>query len=374
MKYTRTLTLLALTLLFSYKSNSQERTSNSTEIKQFENLLDKHVPNLLNTHKVPGLALAIVDESGVLVKKGYGYADVAKQKPVKSTTGFNIGSVSKLFTAWAIMQLVTDDKIKLDNPVESYLSRWQIPVSEFDKSKVTIRSLLSHTAGLSVHGYPGYQPGEALPTLEESLNGNIREDERVFIKLPPQTKWKYSGGGYTILQLLIEEISGKAFMEYMESELFSRMKMKQTSFDINANILKKSAKPYNEEGNEIKLERFTAQAAAGLHTNLDDMIVFAQNNLNESELLSEKIKSEMRIPIEITNGRYGLGYGYFPVGPGKFVVGHAGSNDGWEAAFMIDPSDEQAIILLSNGSNGKKVLMEVLKRWIQWKAKSVDSQ
>lgn len=354
-------------LLFSTSYSQKEPTVSALQIRNFQEKLDAEIPKILKENKVPGLAIAILDKNREMIKKGYGWADVAKKEPVNSKTGFNIGSVSKLFTAWAIMDLVNKHKINLDYPVEEYLTRWKLPKSEFDNTKVTIRHILGHTAGLSVHGYGGYQPKKELPTLEASLNGKFRSDEKVFIEHEPQTKWQYSGGGYTILQLVIEEVTGESFDDYMEDALFDELGMDQTSFEISSKILKKSSKAYDEQGQEIKLERFTAQAAAGLHTNLDDMIIFAKNNLNGSPILTAANKKEMQTPTELSKGRYGLGYAHFPVGPGKFVTGHAGSNDGWEAAMMLDLSDDTAIVMLSNGSNGKKVLITILKKWMQWK-------
>ena len=349
-------------------ASAQSLNMSSGQVRTFEGTLDQMVPELLAENKVPGLAIAIMDDSKAIIKKGYGFADVENKTPVTSKTGFNIGSISKLFTAWGIMDLNAKHKIDIDFPVEDYLTKWSLPDSEYDKSKVTIRHILSHTAGLSVHGYSGYQPGSQMPTLVESLNGLSLDKERVFIEIEPQTQWKYSGGGYTILQLLIEEVTGKSFENYMRTTIFSPLKMKQTSFDIDTNILKRSAKAYDENGELIELERFTAQAAAGLHTNLEDMILFAKDNLNGSKILTEETKNEMRQPAALSKGRYGLGYASYPVGPDKYVTGHAGSNDGWEACILFDFSDNSAIIMLSNGSNGKRVLMSLLKKWSMWKS------
>lgn len=338
--------------------------------QSLQDRMDETIPSLMEKNNVPGLAIAIIQNNEIIMKKGYGYADIESKSLITAQTGFNIGSISKTVTAWGIMKLVESRKINLDEPIENYLSRWEIPDSEFDKSKVTVRNILSHTAGLSVHGYPGFPPEMKLPSLEESLNGEngpVRDNEPVKLILKPDTEFKYSGGGFTILQLLIEEVTGKSFSDYMSEAIFAPLEMENTSFAISPDILESSATPYDKEGNEIYLERFTAKAAAGLHTTLDDFTKFVLANTKGNEVLSSEAISQMIKPILITNSRYGLGYMIMKMG-NIALPGHAGSNDGWESAFFLYPSTNSSIIMLSNGSLGKNVLISTLRTWIEWKA------
>lgn len=334
--------------------------------------LDTDLPERIKAKNVPGMAIAVFDQGKIIYTKGIGLADVQNENPVSETTGFNIGSISKMFTAWGVMKLVEQGKVDLDSPVESYLTRWKLPASEFDHKKVTIRALLSHTAGISVHGYPGFRPDQKLPNLEASLkgaNGDVRADEAVAVTIQPQTKFEYSGGGYAILQLMIEEVSGVSFARYMQKEIFVPLGMTHTSFILDEAILKSSAKPYDEEGKEIYLERFTAQAAAGLHTNLNDLITFARATFEGNTVLKTETITAMQKPVAISGGRYGLGYMGYPMGP-ITVRGHAGSNDGWESAFLMDFATQSGMILLTNGSQGKDVAIATLRQWVGWKMKS----
>lgn len=374
MKKLTTFTLSIICALSFIQTYAQK--TDSIAKRNLSESLDKEIPVRLKERNVPGIAVAVIDDGTVIYKKAMGFADVSNQINVDTQTGFNVGSTSKLFTAWGIMKLVESGKINLDTPVEKYLTRWKLPKSSFDNRKVTVRSLLSHTAGLSVHGYPGFQPNENMPSLEASLNGengSAKANEPVAIVIEPQTKFKYSGGGYTILQLLIEEISGTSFASYMHQEIFAPLGMKHTSFLINKHTLEHSAKPYDENGREIKLERFTAQAAAGLHTTLNDLIQFAHASLNGNKVLTEKSLKEMRTVNSITKGRYGLGYMILPFG--KITVkGHAGSNDGWESALMLDFEKKSGMIMLCNGSQGKNVLRATLRQWGMWKSKVISSK
>ncbi|MFN2439079.1 MAG: serine hydrolase domain-containing protein [Chitinophagaceae bacterium] len=163
-----------------------------------EKKLDSLVPLILKEYKVPGVSLAVIRDGKVFWTKGYGMADKEKKIPVSSITRFNIGSVSKTFTAFAVLMLSERGMINIDSPIHKYLKRWQLPFSKFDNKKVTIRRVVSHTAGLSVAGYHGiYKPGDALPTLVQSLSGYEGSDGALYVMQEPGTVMRYSSGGYT---------------------------------------------------------------------------------------------------------------------------------------------------------------------------------
>ncbi|AXT19630.1 class A beta-lactamase-related serine hydrolase [Flavobacteriaceae bacterium AU392] len=357
--------LFTLCFALGYSQNS---------ISEFTNSLDRNIPKQLKEKNVPGLAVAIIDNAEVIYKKGFGLADINNQIKITSETGFNIGSISKLFTAWGVMKLVEKGKLNLDIPVENYLTRWKLPESKFDKSKVTIRGLLGHTGGISVHGYPGFHPDAKLPTLEASLNGEngpVRANEKVELIYEPQTKFEYSGGGYTILQLVIEEVTGKSFEKYMQNQIFKPLKMKHTSFTINQNILKNSATPYDEDGKEVYFEVFTAKAAAGLQTTLEDMLIFVNASLKGNKILNKDTLQLMRKPSKLSRGNYGLGYIIFPLGD-ITVKGHTGTNTGWESAFLLDFEYKSGMIALTNASkNGEAVARRILREWVKWKTSQI---
>ncbi|MDT7831792.1 serine hydrolase domain-containing protein [Flavobacteriaceae bacterium S356] len=333
--------------------------------------LDTKVPKFMKQKNVPGMAVAVFNNGEAIFQQGYGWANVGTHKKVTGQTGFNIGSVSKLFTAVAIMKLVEEGKIALDTPVEHYLTRWKLPNSQFDKNKVTIRRLLNHTGGISVHGYPGFKVKRTLPSLEASLNGEngpVRANEPVKIIIEPNTKFRYSGGGYTLLQLVVEEVTKMPFHKYAKKTIFKPLGMQNTSFKINQKILKNSAIPYDAEAKRLPFEFFTAQGAAGLHTTLDDFILFANELLNGHKVLSEATIQEMIQPTAVSQGHYGLGFSILKFGGLKFI-GHAGSNTGWQSAFFIDFKTKSGMIMMTNGDEGKRVLQNTLKTWAQWKYK-----
>ena len=157
---------------------------------------------------------------------------------VDSETLFQVASLSKWISAWGVMTLVEAGKLDLDAPVATYLTRWTLPESQFDNSKVTVRRLLSHMAGLTDGlGYAGFAPGAEVQSLEESLtraaDASPEADGRVRVGLAPGTKWQYSGGGYTLLQLVIEETSGEAFESYMQRAVFQPLGMNRSTFALD---------------------------------------------------------------------------------------------------------------------------------------------
>ena len=365
------LTLL-LALLISFSLSAQK---DSKEIDQFVNELDQKIPQLLNDFMVPGTAIAIIENGEILLQKGYGYSDFEKKIKVINTTGFNIGSISKTIAAWGVMKLVQEGKIDLDASAEKYLTRWHLPESEYDSNEVTIRRLLSHTAGLSLHGYPGWSPKDNLPSIEESLNGKNNGPGRVEIIMEPGTKWKYSGGGFSILQLIIEEVTQQKFEDYMQAEILNPLGMASSSYTIDKKILEASSLEYNNFGEEIDFELFTAQAAAGLHTTINDFTKFAQaslyankNNKKYQQVLSASYVQQMMEPAPASNGRYGLGYSVDSIqGTTVTLRGHGGANSGWHAYLQVDPVSNDGFLMVTNGGAGHNIYRQVYCDWIYWK-------
>lgn len=187
-----TLSVAYLTLVFSCSSSRSQDIRLTTDPLYME--IKKSGQELTVKNNVPGAAVALIRDGKIAWIQSIGYADLASKKPITSETVFNIGSISKLISAWGFMQLTEKDLVKLDDPVDPLLSRWHLPESEFERSKVTLRRILSHTAGLSVHGYGGSDQGTPLLTLEESLKGKTkRNGETVHLINEPGTKWDYSG-------------------------------------------------------------------------------------------------------------------------------------------------------------------------------------
>jgi CubicO group peptidase (beta-lactamase class C family) len=351
----------------------------------FEPAVDAITPGLLREFGVPGTAVALIQHGKVTWKRGYGFADAASKRPVTPETVFNVGSISKSPTAWAVMQLVETGKVDLDRPVDFYLKRWHLPPSGFDNSQVTVRRVLSHTSGISNHGFHGWDPETPLPPIEDSLSGKTGTGE-VRVVDAPGSGFHYSGANYAILQLLIEDVSGQSFPEYMKANIFRPLHMSNSQYGLPPRFQEVMATPYDGLGNALPILRYNELSAAGLTTTLHDLATFAAAGLKGRAgepagrgVLREQTIALMQSPASASrwadhdpygpNPQYGFGY---TVRPAQFVgktgVGHGGSNRGWESFFQIVPATGDGIVIMTNSSNGSAVISSVLCAWRKWAA------
>jgi CubicO group peptidase (beta-lactamase class C family) len=359
------------------------RTAPET-FEDFRDYLDEVVRSLMDDHDVPGVAVALVHDGRVASLHAYGEADKDAGIPVTEDTVFQAASISKSFTAWGVMRLVEEGTVDLDAPISTYLSRWDFPRSRFDSDLVTARRLLSHTGGVSVGGYLGYEPGEAVPPIQTDLavgDDAAEADGSVRIVSLPGEQVQYSGGGYAVLQLLVEEVSGQSFADFMSDEVLTPLGMTTSSFDSTAGTQDNLATPYGVDGSELPLYRFAAKSAGGLYTTAPDLARFVaastaagsgapmgrgvlEPSTVETMQTSAPDASITMGPLSI--GYYGLGYSMEPVvlGGGGPVVGHDGSNQGWKSGFLALPDDGEGIVVLTNAETGKGLVEEVKCRWV----------
>lgn len=332
--------------------------------------LEQLIPEQLEGRHVPGAAVAVLRDGQVVYQRGFGLAD--EGRPIEPTTGFNVASISKPVAAWGVMKLVEDGKVDLDAPFRRYVTRWSLPESAHDADQVTVRRLLSHTAGLSLHGYPGFGPDDRLPTIEESLSGATNGSGAVELVRQPGTEWKYSGGGYTLLQLLIEEVSGQTFADFMRETVLRPLGMKGSDYELTPEILAASATCFDASGESAPSPRFTAQAAAGLHATLEDMGRFAVATLSMMEegpgrtVLSRESLELMLTAASASEGRYGLGYFLRPLPNGVPAMGHDGANEGWHSSFLVVPETGDGLVVLTNGDQGRLITAEIRCAWMHW--------
>lgn len=358
--------VVAFALLLSAATSSAQM-ADPAALDRYQRSLDSLVPALLDELATPGAAVALIRGGKVALAKGYGWADGERQVAVTAQTLFNIGSISKTVAAWGLLRLVEEGKLDLDAPVERYLTRWHLPPSDFDHDGVTLRRLLSHTAGLRLHGYPGFDPSQQLPSIEASLSGATNGAGDVRVIMPPGTKWQYSGGGYTIAQLLVEEITGQAFNDYMRTEILEPLGMTSSSYVWDDMVAARVATPYGLFG-AIPGPRFTAQAAAGLQTSLDDFVRFALASMSSerpdlaTRVLPPHVVAAMQEPVAPSSD-YGLGYGVVAVLDGARAVGHGGANEGWMARFLVVPPSGDGLVVMTNSTLGGSVHGYLFCEW-----------
>lgn len=351
------LAFLLLTACGALQDSASEHT---------QRVLEQAALELIETHNVPGVAVGLIEDGVPTDIYTFGLADKTTGIPITSDTGFNVGSISKTITAWAVMHLVERGLVDLDTSYEKYVTRWRIPTSEFDASKVTVRSLLNHTSGLAQWAVPQFEAGEQIPLLETSLSDDKNlAGERAVLGFEPGTQWRYSGAGYSLLQLLIEEVSGESYASFVNRVIFKPLGMQDSSFILSDDVLQTSAKGYDASGDETALVRFAAISAAGLHTTPGDLAKFAAAALPTANgesagrqmLSSQSIHMMTRTEVSasssdanVVNRNYGLGY--FVINETPRFFGHGGDNRGWHARIVLYPETNNGFVILTNSSNG----------------------
>lgn len=355
-------------VLLCWGSRGQAQSASAAALQP---ILDTLVPSLLKQYGLAGAAIAVVRGGALEWSSGYGLADVVKERPVTRATRFNIGSTSKTLTAWGVMALVARDKLELDAPVERYLKRWHLPRSDQDHQRVTLRRILSHTAGLSVRGYHGvHLPGDRLPTLIESLNGYSGTDGALRVEREPGRDFLYSSGGFTLLQLLIEDVTGERFADYMRSTIFAPLGMQMTGYDWTPELRATVATPYDEQGKPWPFYQGPEHASGGVYTTAADLARFIAAAMpgrggeppGRGIIPVDAVETMLR-PAEATGGQYGLGYKMLPVPQGPLLLSHDGANEGWRANFFMHPGSGDALVLLTNSDRGGRIGAPIVCAW-----------
>ena len=322
--------------------------------------------------------------SFVLTEDGLPVADfhLSVGEPVDKRAVFQVASLGKWLTALGVMVLVEEGTVDLDKPVSTYLSRWQFPASDFDASEVTVRRLLSHTAGLTDGlGYDGFDSAADRQTLEASLtkatDAAPGQDGKTIVGTKPGSRWEYSGGGYTLMQLLIEEVSGTSFPEFMRDRVFTPLDMDRTTFDHAKAIELGLAENFRPDGSTEPFRWYTAQAATSLFTTSQDLAIFtsAQAPGSTNPVLSSDAMALMRTPHASEMGAdiWGLGVMlYAPNNAGDFIIGHDGSNEpAINTAARFDPMTGDGIVVLATGD--PTLATEIAGEWVFWNTGNVDS-
>lgn len=324
----------------------------------------KTIKQRMTHYKVPGVSVAVIKDNKLAWAKGYGLANKQTSHKVTTTTLFQAGSISKPIAALAALKLVQQQKIDLDSNINNYLKSWQIPSSAFTKENpVTLRHILSHTGGLTVHGFPGYQRGESLPSNAAVLSGE-GNTATVEVDAQPGKQWRYSGGGYTVMEQVVEDISRMTFDNYLHQEVLLPLKMKNSTFEQPLSKTKwlQASAAFDRQGEQITGDwhNYPEQAAAGLWTTPSDLAnyVLAVQNAragNNKQMLTPETVNKM---LTSHQGSWGLGPSLANNSQG-LVFGHGGKNAGFTNDLVAYADSGNAIIIMSNGDNANPLISEL---------------
>jgi CubicO group peptidase (beta-lactamase class C family) len=327
---------------------------------------------------VPGVSIAVIHNGQIEWARGFGVTKIGGP-PVTSETLFQAASISKPATALAALHLVQAAKLDLDTDVNRYLKTWKVPDNEFTAgTKVTLRELLTHTAGMTVHGSPGYASGAPVPTLVQVLDGERPANSPpIRVDTAPGTKWSYSGGGYVIVQQLLEDVTGQLFPQLMREMVLGPIGMTRSTYEqpLPAARLAEAAMPYRQNGEPVPggPHTYPEMAPAGLWTTPSDLARYAMEVQRSLAGKSNRVLSAAMTRQMLTPGmnRQGLGPG---TGGGKELpyFTHSGANEGYQCNLVAYESGDGAAIMTNSDSGGQ--LAEEILRSIAYEYKWPDFQ
>jgi len=347
----------------NYSPSVEER------IKQVENNLSGWVHtgfddqwNILDRMKkyhVNGVSIAVIHDYKIEWAKGYGLADVSENRPVTGKTLFQAASISKSLNSLGVLKLAEQKKIDCDSDIDKYLKSWKFPYdSKTGEGKVTVRELLSHTGGLSVHGFPGYERGKEIPTVIQILNGEKPANTMaVKSREEPGKRFIYSGGGTTILQLLVSDITGIPYEVYMQKEVLDPLGMNSSCYcqppDGSSGLL---ATGYKANGNEVsgKYHIYPEMAAAGLWTNPTDLCKYViETQLawkGESDKVLSPEMTRQRLTPVIDDAALGVFVNSRVTGSYKYF-NHNGGNEGFLSTYYGCRDSGEGVAIMINSEN-----------------------
>ncbi len=321
----------------------------------------------MSHYNIPGVSIAVINNGEIEWARGYGVRERGGNVPVTTTTLFQAGSISKPVAAMAALFLVQQGKLELDEPVNTKLVSWKLPQNEYTTGqKVSLRGILSHTAGLTVRGFPGYAADAEIPTLLQVLDGIEPANTRpIRVDMTPNSQWRYSGGGYTVIQQLLIDVTGKPFPNILEEVVLGVIGMKHSTYQQPLPpALAVSAATAHRQGRQLigKWHTYPEMAAAGLWTTPSDLALFAIELQNAISGISNKMFSTSMANLMVTANTQNYGLGLALEGEGMSArFSHGGVNEGFEAYLVAYTSTSQGAVVMANGSGGMHLAQEIIR-------------
>ncbi|MEJ6473492.1 serine hydrolase domain-containing protein [Pseudoalteromonas piscicida] len=318
---------------------------------------------LKETH-LPGLSVAVIKDGKVVWAEGFGIADKKQSRKVTTETLFQAGSISKPIAALAVLKLAQDGKVDLDTDINQYLTSWKVPINEFTKvNPVTLRQLMTHTSGVTQHGFPGYVRGSKIPTDVEVLKGKGNTD-LVTVDTLPGKAWRYSGGGYTVMELLVEDVTKMPFEAYAQQAILTPLEMHNSTYaqPLPKALWPKASAAFDEKGEQIvgDWHVYPEQAAAGLWTTPLDLAkyILAVQQAYAGKTVGPITPEIAKQMLEVHHDVWGLGPELEQHKQG-LVFTHGGKNKGFSNRFEAYVDRGDGMVLMSNGDSASSVFGEL---------------
>ncbi len=322
----------------------------------------------MSVYGVPGVSIAVINNGEIEWSKSYGVMNKEDKSPVTEQTLFQAASISKPVTAYAALTLVEQNKVDLNEDINTYLKSWELSNNEFtEEKKVTLKNLLNHSAGTTVHGFLGYSPGLPVPTLLEVLNGTSPANSgTIFVDKVPEESFRYSGGGYNIVQQMMIDVEGNTFPEIMNALVLDPLEMNNSTYaqPLEGAQLQLAATGYLPDGSMTKGKRHTypEMAPAGLWTTAEDLAKFAisiQQALKGGQVkgLSQEMTTKMLTPF--VEDFIGLGI-FIEKKKDEIYFEHGGWNEGFSSQLIAHKDKGYGVVVLTN-SNHPAFISELIR-------------
>jgi CubicO group peptidase (beta-lactamase class C family) len=315
-------------------------------------------------HHVPAVSVAVVQNGKLAWAQAWGTLETGGTRATDVNTMFQAASISKSVAALAALHMAQNGNFGLDDDVNTVLKTWKVPAFDFP-GKITLRELLSHSAGLTVHGFGGYAEGEPVPTVPQILDGvKPANSAPVRVDVAPGTIWRYSGGGYTVMQQMLIDKSGMTFPDLMQRMVLKRIGMQRSAYSqpLASEYQENAARGHRGDGSTIKgrWHTYPEMAAAGLWTTPSDLSlylveVWKASRGESSRVIERAMAQEM---LRVQKGDYGLGLAVEGEGVGRWF-GHGGSNEGFKCDMRLYTESGDGIVVMTNGDNGSALAKEI---------------
>jgi CubicO group peptidase (beta-lactamase class C family) len=317
---------------------------------------------------VHGVSIAVIDDNKIAWMKSYGVMDTVSKRPVTDSTLFQAASISKPVFTMAALKLAQEGVLQLDQDVNMQLRSWKMPENEFTRTeKVTLKRLLGHVAGTTVHGFPGYAPGDTLPTLVNILNGEAPANTpKVFVDQVPGSAWRYSGGGYCVASQLILDAKGGTIPQHMHDLVLKPLGMSRSTFyqPLPEAMAHNAASGYLPDGSAVKgkWHVYPELSPDGLWTTATDLAHFVidlQKTIasDSGRVLSRATAMQMVEPLLEPHGGVGMG---IDEKNGERYFEHGGWNEGFCGQIYGHVKNGKGAVVLIN-ANQPAFMYEVIR-------------
>ncbi|WP_207435747.1 serine hydrolase [Sabulibacter ruber] len=366
---------LALCLSLCLSAAGRQRAGYSPEIERKIKLVEQNLFNWVQIkdqpnwalgermayHKVKGMSIAVIDDFKVEWVKAYGWADTAERRPATPATLFQAASIGKSLHAMGCLRLVERGKVSLGEDINAYLRSWKFPYDTLSRgTPITLAHLLGHTAGLTVHGFDGYKVGARLPSLLQVLDGEQPANSpAVRSEFAPGIRFQYSGGGYEISELMVEDLSGLPYRDYMEREVFRPLGMRSSTYEEipSGRFQGRLATGYRADGKDIggRFHVYPEKACgAGLWATAGDIARFVlgvQLALKgESNKVLSKEMARLMVSPTTPDSTSGLGVFLEKRGGNRYFQ-HSGLNEGFSSQYYGSVEGGKGVVILVNSDN-----------------------